>query len=91
MSFEFVSYFGFRASNFLFSFLGVLCPVEYRLDQDRVVRPKRYSTGLALWNIDLNAAEYDPQGFTPRGKGRQERRTKNSKHEIRNTKQIQIT
>ena len=28
MSFEFVSYFGFRASSFLFSFLGVLCPVE---------------------------------------------------------------
>ncbi len=25
--------------------LGVLCPVEYRLDQDRVVLPKRYSTG----------------------------------------------
>jgi len=25
MSFEFVSYFGFRASSFLFSILGVLC------------------------------------------------------------------
>jgi len=25
MSFEFVSYFGFRASSFLFYFLGVLC------------------------------------------------------------------
>ncbi len=36
-------------------------------------------------------AEHDPQGLTPRGKGRQEMRTKNSKHEIRNTKQIQMT
>ncbi|MFB3122454.1 MAG: hypothetical protein ACE10H_09735, partial [Candidatus Binatia bacterium] len=35
------------------STLGVLCafaarPVEYRLDQDRVVRSKRYSTGGAI-------------------------------------------
>jgi hypothetical protein len=32
-----------------FSELGVLCPVEYRLDQDRVVRPKRYSTGRIIF------------------------------------------
>jgi hypothetical protein len=36
-----------------FSELGVLCafaarPVEYRLDQDRVVRPQRYSTGRVI-------------------------------------------
>ena len=29
LSFGFVSNFGFRASSFLFSFLGILCPVEY--------------------------------------------------------------
>jgi len=42
----------------IFSFTSLLHgarPVEYRLDQDRVVRPKRYSTGLVLWSIDLNA------------------------------------
>ncbi len=30
--------------------LGVLCPVEYLLDQDRVVLPKRYSTGEVIVN-----------------------------------------
>jgi len=38
---------------FLIFFLGALCafaarPVEYRLDQDQVVRPKRYSTGTVI-------------------------------------------
>ncbi|MCZ6548408.1 MAG: hypothetical protein O6837_09885 [Deltaproteobacteria bacterium] len=38
--------------------LDVLCafaarPVEYRLDHDRVVRQKRYSTGLAPWSKAL--------------------------------------
>jgi hypothetical protein len=47
----------------------ITLPVEYRLDQDRVVHPKRYSTGQRA----------------PR------KEKKNSKHEIRNTKQIQMT
>ncbi len=39
----------------IFSELGVLCafaarPVEYRLDQDRVIRPKHYSTGRVVAN-----------------------------------------
>ncbi len=91
MSFEFVSYFVYRASNLHFCltfaarpvkyrhrcdtnapavriFHGA-SPVEYRLDQDRVVHPKRYSTGQRA----------------PR------KEKKNSKHEIRNTKQIQMT
>jgi len=46
----------FRFSDFvllLLFVLGVLCafaarPVEYRLDQDRVVRQKRYSTGRVI-------------------------------------------
>ncbi len=46
----------FRTSDFgflLLFVLGVLCvfaarPVEYRLDQDRVVSPKRYSTGRVI-------------------------------------------
>jgi len=33
---------------YLIFFLGALCPVEYRLDQGRVVRPKRYSTGRVI-------------------------------------------
>jgi len=44
--------FEFRISCFEFAFLfnlGVLCPVEYRLDQDRVVRQKRYSTGRVIF------------------------------------------
>ena len=42
----------FRFSDFgllLLFVLGVLCPVEYRLDQDRVVRQKRYSTGQVIF------------------------------------------
>jgi len=56
----------FRVSDFvlrilLLFILGVLCvfaarPVEYRLDQDRVVRPKRYSTGRVIFfTIQLSA------------------------------------
>ncbi len=41
--------------TFLILLLGVLCPVEYRLDQDRVVLPKRYSTGESyLFSDSLN-------------------------------------
>ncbi len=59
---------------FYFSELGVLCPVEYRLDQDRVVHPKRYATGeshplsdlfLYLWIVFVyHEAHEDHEEFT---------------------------
>ena len=42
-------------------FLGALCPVEYRLDQDRVVRPKRYSMGRVIFSPIFSSSRQDRQ------------------------------
>ncbi len=72
MPFEFVSYFGFRASSFFSPFLASFAPLRLApwnntVNEKITLLWKGYSTGFASWNTDSTKIELFARSAIPQG------------------------